>query len=66
MPDDLAALRALAGCLHARIRSAGHQETGGLSLEWVAVILGILTIAGIVVAIVVQKATSAANKIQIP
>jgi hypothetical protein len=46
--------------------SAGREETGGLSLEWVAVILGILTIAGIVVAIVVQKATSAANKIQIP
>ena len=66
MPDDLAALWALAGCLCTRIRSAGREETGGLSLEWVAVILGILTIAGIVVAIVVQKATSAANKIQIP
>jgi hypothetical protein len=66
MPDDLAALWALATCLRARIQSAGREETGGLSLEWVAVILGILTIAGIVVAIVVQKATSAANKIQIP
>jgi hypothetical protein len=66
MPDDLAALRALAGCLSARIEQARREETGGLSLEWVAVILGILTIAGIVVAIVVQKATSAANKIQIP
>jgi hypothetical protein len=66
MPDDLAALRALAICLRGRLEHARRDQTGGLSLEWVAVILGILTIAGIVVAIVVQKATSAANKIQIP
>jgi uncharacterized protein (UPF0333 family) len=66
MLDDLAVLRVLVDGVRGRIQHARRDETGGLSLEWLAVILGILTIAGIVVAIVVQKATSAANKIQIP
>jgi hypothetical protein len=66
MPDDLAVLQVLVAGLRERVRCAHRDATGGLSLEWVAVILGILTVAGVVVAIVVQKATAGANRIQIP
>jgi hypothetical protein len=66
MADDLILLRALVACVRARLERARRDEVGALSLEWVAVILGILTVAGVVVAVVVQRATAAANKITIP
>jgi hypothetical protein len=66
MPKDLAALRVLTAYVRARAWQARRDETGALSLEWVAVIIGILLVASIVIAVVVQRATSAANRIVIP
>ena len=66
MADDLMLLQALVACVRARVQWARHSEAGALSLEWVAVIIGILTVASVVVAVVVKRATAAANKITIP
>jgi hypothetical protein len=66
MPEDLQALQAVLAHLRARAHRLRHDETGALSLEWVAVIIGILTVAGIVVAIVIQRASTAAQGITIP
>ncbi len=66
MADDLVLLQALVACVRARLERARRDEAGALSLEWVAVIIGILTVASVVVAIVVKRATAAANKITIP
>jgi hypothetical protein len=66
MLEDLTALQMAAAHLRARIRQARRDETGAISLEWVAVIIGILTVASIVTAIVIQRAGDAANRIVIP
>lgn len=66
MFEDLAVLQVLVAYLRARVGQARRDETGALSLEWVAVIIGILTVAGIVVAVVVRRGRAAANRIVIP
>ena len=66
MADDLVLLQALVACVRARVQWVRRSEAGAMSLEWVAVIIGVLTVAGVVVAVVVKRATAAANKITIP
>jgi hypothetical protein len=66
MLEDLLALHGVLAHLRARVHRLRHDETGGLSLEWVAVIIGILTVAAIVVSIVLFKASTAAESITIP
>jgi hypothetical protein len=66
MPEDLPALQVLTAYLHARIAHLRREETGALSLEWVAVIIAALAIVTTVVAVIRAKATAGANRITIP
>ena len=66
MPEDLTALQVLAAYLRVRVEHLRREETGALSLEWVAVIIAALMIVTVVVAIIRAKAEAGANKISIP
>jgi hypothetical protein len=66
MPEDLTALQVLAAYLRGRVEYLRREETGALSLEWVAVIIAALAIVTAVVAIIRSKATAGANRISIP
>jgi hypothetical protein len=66
MFEDLIPLQVLATYLRSRIDHLRREETGALSLEWVAVIIAALMIVTAVVAIIRAKATAGANKINIP
>jgi hypothetical protein len=66
MLEDLTAIHVLAAYLRARFVQVRQEETGALSLEWVAVIIAALAIVTAVVAIIRSKATAGANKISIP
>jgi hypothetical protein len=66
MPEDLTALHLLTTYLRARFTQVRREETGALSLEWVAVIIAALMIVTAVVAIIRSKATAGANRISIP
>ena len=66
MLEDLTAIQVLTACLRGRIDHLRREETGALSLEWVAVIIAALAIVTAVVAIIRAKATAGANKISIP
>ena len=66
MLEDLTAIQVLAAYLRARFTQLRREETGALSLEWVAVIIAALMIVTAVVAIIRAKATAGANKISIP
>ena len=66
MLEDLTAIHVLAAYLRGRVDRLRREETGALSLEWVAVIIAALTIVTAVVAIIRSKATAGANKISIP
>jgi prolipoprotein diacylglyceryltransferase len=66
MPEDLTALQVLAAYLRCRVEHLRREETGALSLEWVAVIIAALMIVTTVVAIIRAKATAGANRISIP
>ena len=66
MLEDLTAIQVLAAYLRTRVTQLRREETGALSLEWVAVIIAALMIVTVVVAIIRAKATAGANKISIP
>jgi hypothetical protein len=66
MLEDLTAIQVLAAYLRARFTQVRREETGALSLEWVAVIIAALMIVTVVVAIIRAKAEAGANKISIP
>jgi hypothetical protein len=66
MLEDLTAIHVLAAYLRGRVDRLRREETGALSLEWVAVIIAALAIVTAVVAIIRSKATAGANKISIP
>jgi hypothetical protein len=66
MLEDLTAIQVLAAYLRTRLTQVRREETGALSLEWVAVIIAALMIVTAVVAIIRAKATAGANKISIP
>lgn len=66
MLEDMTALQVLAAYLRARFTQVRREETGALSLEWVAVIIAALMIVTAVVAIIRAKATAGANRISIP
>lgn len=66
MLEDLTAIHVLAAYLGGRVDRLRREETGALSLEWVAVIIAALAIVTAVVAIIRSKATAGANKISIP
>jgi hypothetical protein len=66
MLEDLTAIQVLAAYLRGRVDHLRREETGALSLEWVAVIIAALAIVTAVVAIIRAKATAGANKISIP
>jgi hypothetical protein len=66
MLEDLTAIQVLAAYLRTRFTQLRREETGALSLEWVAVIIAALMIVTVVVAIIRAKATAWANKISIP
>jgi len=66
MLEDLTAIHVLALYLRGRVDRLRREETGALSLEWVAVIIAALMIVTVVVAIIRAKATAGANKISIP
>ena len=66
MPEDLTALQVLAAYPRGRVEYLRREETGALSLEWVAVIIAALAIVTAVVAIIRSKATAGANRISIP
>ena len=66
MLEDMTALQVLAAYLHVRFTQVRREETGALSLEWVAVIIAALMIVTAVVAIIRAKATAGANRISIP
>ena len=66
MLEDLTAIHVLAAYLRSRVDRLRREETGALSLEWVAVIIAALAIVTAVVAIIRSKATAGANKISIP
>jgi hypothetical protein len=66
MLEDLTAIQVLAAYLRGRFTQLRREETGALSLEWVAVIIAALMIVTAVVAIVRAKATAGANRISIP
>ena len=66
MLEDLTAIHVLAAYLRGRVDRLRREQTGALSLEWVAVIIAALAIVTAVVAIIRSKATAGANKISIP
>jgi hypothetical protein len=66
MLEDLTAIHVLAAYLRGRVDRLRREQTGALSLEWVAVIIAALMIVTVVVAIIRAKATAGANKISIP
>jgi hypothetical protein len=66
MLEDLTAIQVLAAYLRGRFTQLRGEETGALSLEWVAVIIAALMIVTVVVAIIRAKATAGANRISIP
>jgi hypothetical protein len=66
MLEDLTAIHVLAAYLRGRVDRLRREETGALSLEWVAVIIAALMIVTVVVAIIRAKAEAGANKISIP
>ena len=66
MLEDLIPLQVLTAYLRGRVDHLRREETGALSLEWVAVIIAALAIVTAVVAIIRSKATAGANKISIP
>jgi hypothetical protein len=66
MLEDLTALQVLAAYLRGRVDHLRREETGALSLEWVAIIIAALAIVTTVVAIIRAKATAGANRISIP
>jgi hypothetical protein len=66
MLEDLTAIQVLAAYLRTRFTHLRREETGALSLEWVAVIIAALMIVTVVVAIIRAKAEAGANKISIP
>jgi hypothetical protein len=66
MLEELTAIHVLAAYLRGRVDRLRREETGALSLEWVAVIIAALAIVTAVVAIIRSKATAGANRISIP
>jgi len=66
MLEDLTAIQVLAAYLRTHFTQLRREETGALSLEWVAVIIAALMIVTVVVAIIRAKATAGANRISIP
>jgi hypothetical protein len=66
MLEDLIPLQVLTTYLRGRVDHLRREETGALSLEWVAVIIAALMIVTAVVAIIRAKATAGANRISIP
>jgi hypothetical protein len=66
MLEDLTAIQVLAAYLRGHVDRLRREETGALSLEWVAVIIAALAIVTAVVAIIRSKATAGANRISIP
>jgi hypothetical protein len=66
MLEDLTALQVLTAYLRGCVDHLRREETGALSLEWVAVIIAALAIVTAVVAIIRSKATAGANRISIP
>jgi hypothetical protein len=66
MLEDLTAIHVLAAYLRGCVDRLRREQTGALSLEWVAVIIAALAIVTAVVAIIRSKATAGANKISIP
>ena len=66
MLEDLTAIHVLATYVRGRVDRLRREETGALSLEWVAVIIAALMIVTVVVAIIRAKAEAGANKISIP
>ena len=66
MLEGLTAIHVLATYLRGRVDHLRREETGALSLEWVAVIIAALAIVTAVVAIIRAKATAGANRISIP
>ena len=66
MLEDLTAIHVLAAYLRGRVDRLRREETGALSLDWVAVIIAALAIVTAVVAIIRSKATAGANRISIP
>lgn len=66
MDDDLRMVQVLVAYVRVRLYHLRHDETGAMSLEWVGVIIGLLSIAAAVVLIVRAKARAGANRITIP
>jgi hypothetical protein len=66
MLEDLTAIHVLAAYLRGRVDRLRREQTGALSLEWVAVIIAALMIVTVVVAIIRAKAEAGANRISIP